>query len=153
MQNLFFDFETTPESPLNSLGITNKYDREFMNVILEVENQYQAMTKQDKLKIESWVKLLCIPTSNQEWKKNRNLHAIVLLDCILNNKLESPYDKFVHESETLPSLDRIIIKTRLSDKFKQLESLNSEENLENYSRYYFINYLLPKRNLKQKKMF
>jgi hypothetical protein len=42
------------------LQIEDKYDREFICLILEIENRYLNLIKQDKLKIESWVLLFCL---------------------------------------------------------------------------------------------
>jgi hypothetical protein len=38
------------------LNVSDKYDKEFINLILEIEERYSALTKQEKLRIESWVK-------------------------------------------------------------------------------------------------
>jgi hypothetical protein len=139
------------DEEVNTLGISDIYDKEFINLVVEIENQSQNINKQNKLKIESWIKLLCIPTACPEFKKNRNLHAISLLDCIINDKYESPYNKSVHESENLPQLDRVLIKSKLSDKFKKIERLTTEENFENYTKYYYSKYINPKNELKLKK--
>ena len=73
-------------------------------------------------------------TNNYEWRKNRNLHAICLLDMILNNRFEEPYNKFPTDGP-LPLLSKPIIKSKLSKKFwlysQYLESqnyINSEDD-------------------------
>ncbi len=57
-------------------------------------------------------------TNNIDWKKNRNLHAIFILDMILNNKIDEPYNKFPINNE-VPFLSKIDVKIKLTDKIKQ----------------------------------
>ena len=75
-------------------------------------------------------------TNNYEWRKNRNLHAICLLDMILNNRFEEPYNKFPNDGP-LPLLSKPIIKSKLSKKFwlysQYLESQNCISNEDDYS--------------------
>ena len=70
--------------------------------MLEIESRYKQFAKHDKIRIENWViiitlyllnqsKILCQVTSNIVWKRNRNLYTMLLLDQILNNRLETPY--------------------------------------------------------------
>jgi len=66
-------------------------DEKFMVMMLEVEERYNYMTKHEKIRIEQWSKLLCQPTSNTVWKKNRNLYALMLLDQVLHKKLDLPF--------------------------------------------------------------
>ena len=40
--------------------------------------------KHKKIRIESWCKKFCVITTNKEWKKNRNLNAIYLLNMMIN---------------------------------------------------------------------
>ena len=46
------------------------------------------MDKHIKIGVKSWCKKFCQITNNIEWKKNRNLHAICLLDMIINGHYE-----------------------------------------------------------------
>ena len=96
--------------------ITDEYDREFIALITDIEQRCRKLDKHDKLRIESWCKKLCQVTNNIEWKKNRNLHAISLLDMILNNRFEEPYNKFASEGP-IPVLSKTLVKSRLSNKF------------------------------------
>ena len=69
-------------------------------------------------------------------KKNRNLHAICLMDMILNNRFEEPYNKFAPDGP-IPILSKTLVKSRLSNKFwkctqKLYEQINNQENEENY---------------------
>ena len=118
----------------HNLQINEKYDMEFINLILEIEKKFVSLAKHDKLKIESWVKKLCIPTNNKEWKKNRNLHAILMLDMILNNKIEEPYNKFVNEMESVCLLSKTVVRSRLSEKFEQeIMEIQNDKNLDEFS--------------------
>ena len=74
------------------------------------------MNKHTKLRIESWCKKLCQLINNVDWKKNRNLHAICLLDMIINNHYEEPYNKFAPDG-SLPKLSKPLIKSKISSKF------------------------------------
>ena len=40
------------------LNVTDKYDKEFVNVVLEIEKRYDKFDKQSKIRIESWVLFL-----------------------------------------------------------------------------------------------
>ena len=73
------------------------------------------MDKHAKIRIRAWCKKLCQVTNNVEWKKNRNLHAICILDSILNEHFEEPYNKFPPDGP-LPFLSLPEVKSRLSNK-------------------------------------
>ena len=92
------------------------------------------MDKHTKIRIESWCKKFCQITNNTEWKKNRNLHTICLLDMILNERYEEPYNKFAPEGP-LPQLPKHLVKSRLTKKFWNYSQniINNQKNdLENY---------------------
>ena len=122
-------------------GITDEYDREFISLMITIEKKSEVLNKHDKLRIKSWCKKLCQVTNNIEWKKNRNLHAICILDSILNEHFEEPYNKFPPEG-SVPILNKALVKSKLSKKFfeetikmqneEQFEQQNNEEN-QNYS--------------------
>ena len=73
------------------------------------------MDKHTKIRIQTWCKKFCQIISNINWKKNRNLHALNLLDMILNEHFEEPYDKFPPEGP-LPYLPLAVVKSKLSPK-------------------------------------
>lgn len=73
------------------------------------------MDKHTKIRIQTWCKKFCQIISNINWKKNRNLHALNLLDMILNEHFEEPYDKFPPEGP-LPYLSLAVVKSKLSPK-------------------------------------
>ena len=118
--------------------ITDEYDREFISLILTIEKRSEILNKYDKLRIKNWCKKLCQVTNNIEWKKNRNLHAICILDSILNEHFEEPYNKFPPEG-SVPILNKALVKSKLSKKFfeetlnihKNEEQLEQKQNMEN----------------------
>ena len=120
----------------------DNYDAEFVNLMLDIQNLIQDFCKSDKLKINSWAKILCVPTINIEFKKNRNLYAIKLLDNVLNGKLEDPFNKFAKDKE-LKKLNPILVKTQLTPKFlKEIKKFESNDNylhLENPDSFEFNN--------------
>ena len=121
----------------------DKYDKEFVNLMLEIERRTQNYPKQLKLRINSWARVLCLPTNNLPFKKNRNLYSIILLDNIVNNKLEEPFNKMADESKDLPVLNPTLIKSQISQKFlNEITFENSEENIKN-----FVNFLSEHLNL------
>ena len=110
--------------------ITDEYDKEFISLMLTIEKRSEILNKYDKLRIKNWCKKLCQITNNVEWKKNRNLHAICILDSILNNHFEEPYNKFPPEG-SVPILNKALVKSKLTKKFF-METLNMQKNEEQY---------------------
>ena len=109
----------------------DNYDAEFVKLMLEVQKLIENFSKSDKLKINSWAKKLCVPTMNNEFKKNRNLYAIKLLDNVINGRLEDPFTKFAKEKE-IKLLDAILVKTQLTNTFlNYIKNLEEEENIYN----------------------
>jgi len=132
----------------------DNYDAEFVKLMVEVQNLIDDFCKSDKLKINSWAKKLCIPTINIEFKKNRNLYAIKLLDNVCNGKLEEPFTKFAKDKE-IKLLDPILVKTQLTKNFlnyiKQLEENENIYNNPNINNYDYMNKKEKLRNKSQKK--
>ena len=122
--------------------ITDEYDREFISLILTIEKRSEILNKYDKLRIKNWCKKLCQVTNNIEWKKNRNLHAICILDSILNEHFEEPYNKFPPEG-SVPILNKALVKSKLSKKFfeetlnirRNEEQLEQQQNMENINEH------------------
>ena len=118
---------------MSQIQYLDKYDKEFVNLMLEINNRSENFPKLDKLKINSWIKSLCLPTNNLPWKKNRNLYALKLLDNILNFRLEKPFTKFAELSENLPMLDSILVKSQLSNKVKYIiNNIHPDEQIQNF---------------------
>ena len=57
-------------------------------------------------------------TSNHEWKRNRNLYAVLLLDMVLNKRLEKPFVKVPPDGSHLDTLNPAEVKAKLSAKVK-----------------------------------
>ena len=110
--------------------ITDEYDREFISLILTIEKRSEELNKYDKLRIKNWCKKLCQITNNIEWKKNRNLHAICILDSILNKHFEEPYNKFPPEG-SVPILNKALVKSKLTKKFFE-ETMNMKRDEEQF---------------------
>lgn len=66
-------------------------------------------------------------TNNIDWKKNRNLHAILILDMVLNKKINEPYNK-IPLSHDIPLLSKVEVKIKLTDKIKQFNFEPFEDN-------------------------
>ena len=122
-------------------NITDEYDKEFISLMLTIEQKSDILNKYDKLRIKNWCKKLCQVTNNVEWKKNRNLHAICILDSILNEHFEEPYNKFPPEG-SVPILNKALVKSKLSKKFfeeafkmqneeQQQGQIDNNENMNN----------------------
>ena len=121
-------------------NITDEYDKEFISLMLTIERRSEVLNKYDKLRRKNWCKKLCQVTNNIEWKKNRNLHAICILDSVLNEHFEYPYNKFPPEG-SVPILNKALVKSQLSKKFfieaskiqneEQNESNNNNDNTSN----------------------
>jgi hypothetical protein len=116
-------------------NLTDEYDKEFISLMLTIEKKSEILNKYDKLRIKNWCKKLCQITNNVEWKKNRNLHAICILDSVLNEHFEEPYNKFPPEG-SVPILNKTLVKSKLSKKFfeealKMQNVGNNNENEEN----------------------
>ena len=75
-----------------------------------------TLNKQKRLRINAWCKKFFQVVNNVEWRKNRNLHAIYLLDMLINDKLEDPYNKMPKDGP-LPILPKTLIKSKLSKEF------------------------------------
>ena len=125
------------------------YDAEFVNLMLDIQERIDNFCKSDKLKINSWAKVLCIPTINVEFKKNRNLYAIKLLDNVINGKLEDPFNKFAKDKE-LKTISPILVKTQLSDKFlNEIQKYQSSDNILRYENQNYAEFN-PRNHLNEK---
>ena len=126
-------------------NITDEYDKEFITLMVTIERRSEVLNKYDKLRIKNWCKKLCQVTNNVEWKKNRNLHAICILDSVLNEHFEYPYNKFPPEG-SVPILNKALVKSQLSKKFfeealkmqneGQSESINNNNESNNNNQNY-----------------
>ena len=123
-------------------NITDEYDKEFISLMITIEKRSEILNKYDKLRIKNWCKKLCQVTNNIEWKKNRNLHAICILDAILNNHFEEPYNKFPPEG-SVPILNKAVVKSKLTKKFFE-ETIKMQNEYKNENEE-----LLEQQNIKE----
>jgi len=119
-------------------------DNKFVALMLEIEKRYQAphcaFQKYEKIRIEQWViimaysfqcKKLCMVTQNLQWKKNRNLYGMLLLDQIINKKLGKPFIKMPPD-ESLPVLSPAEVVISLA-YLRLLRKPSSQTNSKNSS--------------------
>ena len=89
------------------------------------------MNKANRIRIINWCKKFTQVANKIDWRKNRNLHAIYLLDMLINKRLEEPYSKMPDDGP-LPILSKTVIKSKLSSKFwektKYIYDPNAKDN-------------------------
>lgn len=106
------------------MEVSDELDKEFILLTMEIEKRYDKLNKHMRLKCEAWIKKLCQVTNNKEWKKNRNLHVICLLDMILNMNIEAPYNKFPPDG-AVPIISKALVKAKLSNKFHEMTAVHN----------------------------
>jgi len=111
----------------NSL-FESKYDNEFIGLLNEIGLRFEKFNKCEVLKIKSWVNVLMMPCKSNIDKKNRNLYAILLINQMVNGKLEEPFIKFANSSNDLKQLSPANIKSLLSKKFYEEIDFEQIEN-------------------------
>ena len=100
------------------MEIKDEFDLEFSLLTREIENFIFSNTfdKSIRIRINNWLKKISQISNNLEWKKNRNLHAINLLNMLINGRLEEPYDKNP-DDRPLQILSKTIVKSKLTATF------------------------------------
>jgi len=88
------------------------------------------MNKPNRIRVINWCKKFAQVANNLEWRKNRNLHAIYLLDMLINKRLEEPYSRLPDDGP-LPILSKTVIKSKLSSKFWEKTKYIYEPNAKN----------------------
>lgn len=111
----------------NSL-FQSKYDNEFIGLLNEIGIRLQKFDKCDTLKIKSWINILMMPCKSNVDKKNRNLYAILLINQMVNGKLEEPFVKFANNTSDLKQLSPANIKSELTKKFYEEIDFEKIEN-------------------------
>eukprot|EP00002_Diphylleia_rotans_P003854 TRINITY_DN12737_c0_g1_i2.p1 TRINITY_DN12737_c0_g1~~TRINITY_DN12737_c0_g1_i2.p1 ORF type:complete len:677 (+),score=146.33 TRINITY_DN12737_c0_g1_i2:45-2075(+) len=83
---------------------TDELDQTFYEHLYQVEQLYNSFSKQERIRIESWVSKLCELCPLPSWKRNRNRYSRLLLHMVRSQRLDSPFDKRPPSSElkTLP---------------------------------------------------
>ena len=120
----------------NSL-FESKYDNEFIGLLNEIGIRLQKFNKCDNLKIKSWINLLMMPCKSNMDKKNRNLYAILLINQMVNGKLEEPFIKFANTND-LKILSPANIKSELTKKFYEEIDFEKIENFGKSKQKQFI---------------
>ena len=130
------------------MEIKDEFDLEFSFLIREIENYAFSYSydKSIRIRIGNWIKKISQTSNNIEWKKNRNLHAINLLNMLINGRIEEPYNKNPDDAP-LKILSKTLVKSKLTYKFWErvkyiYNSTTIVENKENktiYNSYKKIN--------------
>ena len=76
-------------------------DIEFKKTLKIIQNYLKSsdFSKHLKIRIEKWIIKLLSISESLVWKRNRNLHAKQLFQCILTNNFETPFEKFPEEND------------------------------------------------------
>ena len=111
----------------NSL-FESRFDNEFIGLLNEIAIRFEKFNKCDILKIKSWINLLMMPCKSDIDKKNRNLYAILLINQMINGKLEEPFIKFANSFNDLKQLSPVNIKSILSKRFYEEIDFQKIEN-------------------------
>lgn len=113
---------------MNTNLFESKYDNEFIGLLNEIGIRLQKFNKCDNLKIKSWINLLMMPCKSNMDKKNRNLYAILLINQMVNGRLEEPFIKFANSTNDLKQLSPANIKSELTRKFYEEIDFEKIEN-------------------------
>ena len=100
------------------MELKDEFDLEFSLLMREIEN-YAFLYSSDKsirIRLNNWIKKINQTSNNIEWKKNRNLHAINLLNMLINGRIEEPYNKNPSDGP-LQILSKTLVKSELTYKF------------------------------------
>lgn len=95
----------------------NKYDNEFIGLLNEIGIRLSKFSRSDVMKIKSWIDVFMVPVDAQESKKNRNLHAIKLINQMISGRLEEPFTKFAKNIHDMKYLSPIEVRAELTKKF------------------------------------
>ena len=113
---------------MNTNLFESKYDNEFIGLLNEIGIRLQKFNKCDNLKIKSWINLLMMHCKSNMDKKNSNLYAILLINQMVNGRLEEPFIKFANSTNDLKQLSPANIKSELTRKFYEEIDFEKIEN-------------------------
>jgi hypothetical protein len=116
----------------------SKYDNEFIGLLNEIGIRLQKFNKCDTLKIKSWINILMMPCKSNPDKKNRNLYAILLINQMVNGKLEEPFIKFANTTNDLKQLSAANVKSELTKKFYEEIDFEKIEKFGNMKQKQFL---------------
>jgi hypothetical protein len=117
---------------------SNLYDIEFLGLLKEINKRLDKYSKNDIMKIQSWIKYFMLPVETLKGKKNRNLYAIKLINNLINGRIEEPFTKFAKSPNDMKWLSFQIIKSELSKKFYDEINCDKVEQ-EGYEQYKKLN--------------
>lgn len=82
-----------------------KLDRQLSQILEQVRIRAGSLSTGSRIIIEKWVLKLMEQQSHLEWKKNRNLYGVYLLDMLMKRTLDDPFNKRPPDTAlpTLPS--------------------------------------------------
>ena len=117
---------------------SNLYDIEFLGLLKEINKRLDKYSKNDIMKIQSWIKYFMLPVETLKGKKNRKLYAIKLINNLINGRIEEPFTKFAKSPNDMKWLSFQIIKSELSKKFYDEINCDKVEQ-EGYEQYKKLN--------------
>mmetsp|Transcript_32788 Transcript_32788/g.55282 ORF Transcript_32788/g.55282 Transcript_32788/m.55282 type:complete len:503 (-) Transcript_32788:92-1600(-) len=77
-------------------------DQAFVRCLAEIEKSYLALPKPLRIRVERWIEKLATSGNNRVFKKHRNAYAKLLLNMVLAQNLEDPFNKFPPEGSLAP---------------------------------------------------
>lgn len=82
-----------------------KLDRQLSQILEQVRIRAGSLNTGHRIIVEKWVLKLMEQQSHLEWKKNRNLYGVYLLDMLMKRTLDDPFNKRPPDTAlpTLPS--------------------------------------------------
>ena len=110
-------------------SIRANLDLEYSVIASEIQELSINRDKHFQLRIKNWLSKLGEYQTRLEFRKNRNLYAIALLDCVLRNKFEGPFIKMSKENGSLPILSKTEVFSKLSGEFTQLMKNKLEDRM------------------------
>lgn len=106
-------------------GSCTEYEIEYEFLTGEIMKRKLDFPKSIQLRVDRWLRKFSEVSGNLEWEKNRNLYCILLLDYILNNKFEEPFNRNPND-QPLALISKSNVKAKLSTRFKDFIQLNKE---------------------------
>eukprot|EP00826_Nyctotherus_ovalis_P035620 TRINITY_DN3072_c0_g1_i9.p1 TRINITY_DN3072_c0_g1~~TRINITY_DN3072_c0_g1_i9.p1 ORF type:complete len:249 (+),score=35.07 TRINITY_DN3072_c0_g1_i9:144-890(+) len=104
-------------------------DLYFITCISEIERRYSTLNQYERTRVEQWCRKLGQAPNTTDARENRNLHAMLLLDQVLNGRLDTPFSLPGSEL-AMAKLSAEDVKGQLSDRFFEcIESAPKETEL------------------------
>lgn len=87
-------------------------DRVFYSYIKEIQKTYVSLSKTQRIRVEKWIEKLTSTGRNPTWRKHRNMYTKLLLNMIITQNLEDPFN-VPPEDGPLPQFpSHLIAKTK-----------------------------------------